>query len=158
NAAAVDPIIKARLVEQGAQCLAARPPTSRSSSRATRQSGQRRSGGATSSLKDHPTNSIKPVRRTAKPPGRWRLMSTRQSSAAICSPREAMKMADDHESPKAVFRRVTSGLQPGQPIQTELVEVAQPTTTSPLCAAVGQTLKAYGAAARDLLAGQYARD
>jgi len=67
-------------------------------------------------------------------------------------------MADDHESPKAVFRRVTSGLQPGQPIQTELVEVAQPTTTSPLCAAVGQTLKAYGAAARDLLAGQYARD
>jgi hypothetical protein len=67
-------------------------------------------------------------------------------------------MAEENKSPKAVLRRVASGLQPGQPIQTELVEVAQPTTTSPLCAAVGQTLKAYGAAARDLLAGQYARD
>jgi hypothetical protein len=67
-------------------------------------------------------------------------------------------MADDHKSLKGVFRRAALGLQPGQPIQTELVEVAQPTTTSPLCAAVGQTLKAYVAAARDLLAGQYARD
>jgi hypothetical protein len=67
-------------------------------------------------------------------------------------------MADNNESPKPALRRVTSALQPGQPIQTELVEVAEPTTASSLCAAVAQTLKAYGAAARDLLAGQYARD
>src|SRR5262249_40893667 len=53
----LSPILLSRpgLSSREARCLAARPPTSRSSSRTTRQNGQRGSGGPTSSLNDHTT-------------------------------------------------------------------------------------------------------
>src|SRR5262249_36271397 len=76
------PLSRPGLSSREAQCLAAPPPTSRSSSRATRQKGQRRSGGPTSSLNDHATYSItsRSANRRALTSARWGLMSTRPTS------------------------------------------------------------------------------
>jgi Domain of unknown function (DUF4263) len=66
-------------------------------------------------------------------------------------------MPDEKEGAKPVFRRTVSGLRPGEPIQvSDPIEVTDATQSSPLCAAMVQTLKAYSKAARELIAGQYA--
>ncbi len=66
-------------------------------------------------------------------------------------------MPYEKEGPKPVFRRSTSGLQPGQPIQvSDPIEVTDGTQMSSLCVAMAETLGAYSKAGRELLAGQYA--
>ena len=66
--------------------------------------------------------------------------------------------ADDKDRKPVYFRGKLVGA-PGQPLQfTERVEVAgaDAVETSPLCKAIGETLRAYRKAAHALIEGQYA--
>src|SRR5436190_16228359 len=65
-------------------------------------------------------------------------------------------MVDRKDEPRPAYRGRLE-IQPGQPIKiAESVPISDPKPPSPLCKAMGATLKAYMKAGRELVGGEFA--